>query len=49
MKFEADPSAEPEPGDRQKEVLAIYNRFHAANRHKMDPIPVCNIPVSLKN
>jgi NAD+ synthase len=49
MKFEADPSAEPEPDDRQKEVLAIYNRFHAANRHKMDPIPVCNIPVSLKS
>ena len=33
---------------RQKEVLAIYRRFHNANRHKMDPIPVCNIPESLK-
>jgi len=49
MKFETEPSTESELSDRQKEVLAIYRRFHAANRHKMDPIPVCNIPVSLKS
>ena len=29
---------------RQLEVLAIYRRMHKANRHKMDPIPVCLIP-----
>jgi len=29
---------------RQKEVLSIYRRFHARNRHKMDPIPVIKIP-----
>lgn len=34
--------------DRQREVLAIYRRMHAANRHKMDPIPVCAIPDSLR-
>lgn len=34
--------------DRQKEVLAIYQNFHRANRHKMEPIPVCSIPESLK-
>jgi NAD+ synthase len=33
---------------RQKEVLAIYNRFHQANKHKMMPIPVCEIPSHLK-
>jgi NAD+ synthase len=33
---------------RQKEVLAIYRRFNRANRHKMDPIPVCRIPAELK-
>jgi len=38
-----------ELSDRQKEVLTIYRRFHAANRHKMDSIPVCNISVSLKS
>lgn len=26
--------------ERQKEVLEIYNRFHAQNKHKMEPIPV---------
>jgi NAD+ synthase len=29
---------------RQKEVMAIYQQRHAANRHKIDPIPVCMIP-----
>ncbi len=29
--------------DRQKEVLKIYKNRHNANRHKMDPIPVCKI------
>ena len=33
---------------RQRQVLAIYQRHHAANRHKMDPIPVCKIPDSLR-
>ncbi len=34
--------------DRQSEVLAIYNRFHNANQHKMQPIPVCEIPPALR-
>ena len=29
---------------REKEVLDIFNSFHKANKHKMDPIPVCKIP-----
>lgn len=33
---------------RQREVLAIYDRANAANRHKMEPIPVCSIPKELK-
>jgi NAD+ synthase len=37
--------AVPEKLDqRQHEVLAIYDRMNAANRHKMEPIPVCVIP-----
>lgn len=28
---------------RQKEVFEIYSRLHRANRHKMEPIPVCEI------
>ncbi len=33
---------------RQKEVYEIYTRLHRANRHKMDPIPVCSIPDDLR-
>ncbi|NVK05209.1 MAG: NAD(+) synthase [Flavobacteriia bacterium] len=29
---------------REKEVFEIYTRLHRANRHKMEPIPVCEIP-----
>ncbi len=34
--------------DRQQEVLKIYQRLNTANKHKMDPIPVCIIPDNLK-
>jgi len=34
--------------NRQREVLAIYRRLNTANRHKMDPIPVCLIPDALR-
>ncbi len=30
--------------DTQKNVLQIYKSRHAANLHKMEPIPVCKIP-----
>lgn len=33
---------------RQQEVFRIYKMRHSANKHKMEPIPVCNIPVHLK-
>lgn len=33
---------------RQRTVFEIYKRFNAANKHKMLPIPVCEIPVQLK-
>jgi len=29
---------------RQMEILAIFDRRHAANLHKMVPIPVCTLP-----
>ncbi len=34
---------------RKKEVLTIYTRLNKANQHKMNPIPVCEVPVHLKN
>ena len=33
---------------RQKEVLNIFKKFNANNKHKMKPIPVCEIPQELK-
>jgi NAD+ synthase len=33
---------------RQREVLAIFRRFNQVNRHKMLPIPVCQIPSEIK-
>lgn len=33
---------------RQREVFEIYSKLNSANRHKMVPIPVCDIPVHLK-
>ena len=34
--------------ERQKKILSIYKGFHTANKHKMNPIPVCLIPEDLK-
>ncbi|MGY5848928.1 NAD(+) synthase [Salegentibacter sp. F14] len=34
---------------RHKVVFQIYQRRHRANLHKINPIPVCEIPVHLKN
>ncbi len=37
-----------ELNSRQKQVLEIYKKRNKANRHKMDPIPVCVIPNNLR-
>lgn len=34
--------------EHQRKVLDIFDRRKAANRHKMEPIPVCVIPAGLK-
>ena len=34
---------------RKQEVFKIFKRFNAANKHKMVPIPVCEIPKDLKS
>ena len=33
---------------RTREVMGIYRKLNRANQHKMNPIPVCNIPEDLK-
>lgn len=39
---------ESELTTRKKEVLRIYHSFHARNKHKMEPIPVCLVPNEMK-
>ncbi|MDA9001883.1 NAD(+) synthase [bacterium] len=34
-------------GSRERQVMQIYAGHHRANRHKMDPIPVCTMPPHL--
>lgn len=45
MEFKGDESS---ISSRQVEVLKIYRDFHQRNKHKMIPIPVCEIPAALK-
>jgi NAD+ synthase len=45
MEFRGD---ESNLSSREKEVLHIYRKFNRMNRHKMEPIPVCQIPSELK-
>ena len=33
---------------REEKVFGIFRALHQANRHKMEPIPVCTIPPELR-
>ena len=33
---------------REQEIFTIFMRFNSANKHKMIPIPICEIPDNLK-
>lgn len=44
MEFEGD---ENSLSTREKEILNIYRRLNKINQHKMNPIPVCEIPKDL--
>ncbi|MGD1945326.1 MAG: NAD(+) synthase [Croceivirga sp.] len=48
MKMDELGKTEDNFSDREKEVFKIYKRFNSANKHKMIPIPICEIPDSLK-
>lgn len=45
----ANSKKEQQLSEREQKVLSIYLARHAANKHKMEPIPVCFIPNNLKN
>ncbi len=48
MKMDAEGKTENHFSGREKEVFTIYKTLNTANKHKMIPIPVCEIPDSLK-
>lgn len=48
MKMKDEGKTENNFNGRQKEVFSIFLRFNGINQHKMVPIPVCEIPKSLK-
>ena len=48
MNFASAGGSEAALPPRQKAVLAVYRRFNRMNRHKMEPIPVCKVPPSLR-
>ncbi len=48
MKMDAENKSVDDFSDREREVFTIYKRFNSANKHKMVPIPVCEVPESLK-
>ena len=49
MKMDNQGKTENDFSNREKEVFKIYKRFNTANKHKMIPIPICEIPDSLKS
>ncbi len=48
MEFDEFGFDESDLNDRQKEVLNIFRRMNRANQHKMNPIPVCEIPEDIR-
>lgn len=48
MKKEEEGKSAEDFEERKAEVLKIYRQRNRANKHKINPIPVCNIPFHLK-
>jgi NAD+ synthase len=48
MKMHEEGKSAEDFSGRTKEVFLIFKKFNSANKHKMVPIPVCEIPEGLK-
>ncbi|WP_223034831.1 NAD(+) synthase [Hanstruepera marina] len=48
MQMDAEGKTTDDFEGRKQDVLKIYQRFNRSNKHKMLPIPVCEIPNNLK-
>lgn len=47
MKMDDDGKTAEDFVGREQDVFKIYKRFNLANKHKMTPIPICQIPKDL--
>ncbi len=47
MKMDEEGKTENDFSGREKEVFQIYKRYNRNNKHKMIPIPICEIPSNL--
>ena len=48
MKMDDAGKTETDFSGRDQDVFKIYKRFNTSNKHKMTPIPICEIPINLK-
>jgi NAD+ synthase len=49
LEWAMDFTGNPETlNERQQEVLGIFQKLNKANKHKMEPIPVCILPETIK-
>ncbi len=48
MKMDEAGKTDTDFNGRKQEVFKIYKRLNTANKHKMNPIPICEIPNNLK-
>ncbi len=48
MKMKDEGKTATDFNGRQKDVFEIFTRFNTSNKHKMVPIPICEIPEDLK-
>ncbi len=49
MKMDDEGKTAEDFAGREREVFTIYKKFNTANKHKMVPIPICEIPEALKS
>lgn len=48
MQMDENGQTETDFSERKKEVFKIYKRYNNSNKHKMIPIPICEIPKDYK-
>ncbi len=48
MEMDESGKTEKDFSGRHRKVFAIFKKFNTSNKHKMIPIPICEIPIGLK-